>query len=59
MNRPEARNALSSDMLIGLASAWAYASEEPEIRVAILTGAQGTFCSRRRPQGHGPAVGGP
>ncbi|MEV0159491.1 crotonase/enoyl-CoA hydratase family protein [Nonomuraea fuscirosea] len=45
MNRPEARNALSSDMLIGLASAWAYVSEEPEIRVAILTGAQGTFCA--------------
>ncbi|MEO3871200.1 crotonase/enoyl-CoA hydratase family protein [Nonomuraea sp. B12E4] len=45
MNRPEARNALSSDMLVGLASAWAYASEEPGIRVAILTGAAGTFCS--------------
>ncbi|TDB97812.1 crotonase/enoyl-CoA hydratase family protein [Nonomuraea longispora] len=45
MNRPEARNALSSDMLVGLASAWAYASAEPEIRVAILTGADGTFCS--------------
>ncbi|MEV5325928.1 crotonase/enoyl-CoA hydratase family protein [Nonomuraea sp. NPDC052634] len=45
MNRPEARNALSADMLIGLASAWAYASEEPCVRVAILTGAEGTFCA--------------
>lgn len=45
MNRPEARNALSSDMLIGLASAWAYVSREPEVRVAILTGAEGTFCA--------------
>lgn len=45
MNRPEARNALSSDMLVGLASAWAYASEQPDIRVAVLTGAAGTFCS--------------
>ncbi|NRQ39257.1 crotonase/enoyl-CoA hydratase family protein [Nonomuraea sp. NN258] len=45
MNRPEARNALSSDMLIGLASAWAYVSAEPEVRVAILTGADGTFCA--------------
>ncbi|MBF8186927.1 crotonase/enoyl-CoA hydratase family protein [Nonomuraea sp. K274] len=45
MNRPEARNALSSDMLVGLASAWAYASAEAGIRVAILTGAAGTFCS--------------
>jgi enoyl-CoA hydratase len=45
MNRPEVRNALSADMLVGMASAWAYASAEPGIRVAILTGAQGTFCS--------------
>ncbi|MFD1541987.1 crotonase/enoyl-CoA hydratase family protein [Nonomuraea guangzhouensis] len=45
MNRPEARNALSSDMLIGLASAWAYVSAEPEVRAAILTGAAGTFCA--------------
>ncbi|NUT41253.1 MAG: crotonase/enoyl-CoA hydratase family protein [Thermoactinospora sp.] len=45
MNRPEARNALSSDMLVGLASAWAYISEEPGVRVAILTGAEGTFCA--------------
>ncbi|MEV0582004.1 crotonase/enoyl-CoA hydratase family protein [Nonomuraea sp. NPDC050310] len=45
MNRPEARNALSSDMLVGLASAWAYVSAEPEVRVAVLTGAEGTFCA--------------
>ncbi|MFI7616499.1 crotonase/enoyl-CoA hydratase family protein [Nonomuraea terrae] len=45
MNRPEARNALSADMLVGMASAWAYASAEPGVRVAILTGAEGTFCS--------------
>ncbi|SDK29669.1 enoyl-CoA hydratase [Nonomuraea maritima] len=45
MNRPEARNALSADMLVGLASAWAYASEERDVRVAVLTGAAGTFCS--------------
>ncbi|MER6943169.1 crotonase/enoyl-CoA hydratase family protein [Nonomuraea sp. NPDC000554] len=45
MNRPEARNALSSDMLVGLASAWAYVSAETDVRVAILTGANGTFCA--------------
>ncbi|SEM77214.1 crotonase/enoyl-CoA hydratase family protein [Nonomuraea pusilla] len=45
MNRPAARNALSADMLIGMASAWAYVSAEPGVRVAILTGAGGTFCS--------------
>lgn len=45
MNRPEARNALSSSMLVGLADAWAYMSGTPEVRVGILTGAGGTFCA--------------
>lgn len=45
MDRPEARNALSTDMLVGLADAWAYVSDEPEVRVAVLTGAGGTFCA--------------
>src|SRR5690606_4957467 len=45
MNRPEARNALSSSMLVGLADAWAYMSDTPEVRVGILTGAEGTFCA--------------
>jgi enoyl-CoA hydratase len=45
MNRPAARNALSTDMLVGLAEAWAYLSAEPELRVGILTGAEGHFCA--------------
>ncbi|MEZ0075049.1 crotonase/enoyl-CoA hydratase family protein [Planotetraspora sp. GP83] len=45
MDRPEARNALSTDMLVGLAEAWQYISDEPEVRVGILTGAAGTFCA--------------
>jgi enoyl-CoA hydratase len=45
MNRPAARNALSTDMLVGLAEAWAYLSAEPELRVGILTGAAGHFCA--------------
>ncbi|MEV5574937.1 crotonase/enoyl-CoA hydratase family protein [Spirillospora sp. NPDC052269] len=45
MNRPEARNALSSAMLVGLADAWAYMSETPEVRVGILTGAEEHFCA--------------
>ncbi|MCP2335116.1 crotonase/enoyl-CoA hydratase family protein [Actinomadura rupiterrae] len=45
MNRPEARNALSSAMLVGLASAWAYISETPDVRVGILTGSSGHFCA--------------
>ncbi len=47
MNRPEARNALSTAMLVGLADAWAYMSDTPEVRVGILTGADGTFCAAR------------
>ena len=45
MNRPEARNALSPDMLVGLADGFEYVDETPEIRCAILTGAGGHFSS--------------
>ncbi|WP_018653159.1 crotonase/enoyl-CoA hydratase family protein [Actinomadura flavalba] len=45
LDRPEARNALSSAMLVGLASAWQYMSDTPEVRVGILTGAGGQFCA--------------
>ena len=45
MNRPEARNALSPDMLVGLADGYSYVDETPEIRCAILTGAGGHFSS--------------
>jgi len=45
MNRPEARNALSPDMLVGLADGFTYVDETPEVRCAILTGAGGTFSS--------------
>ena len=45
MSRPEARNALSTDMLVGMADAWAYIAETPEVRAGILTGAGGHFCA--------------
>ncbi len=45
MNRPEARNALSPDMLVGLADGFTYIDETPEVRCAILTGAGGHFSS--------------
>jgi enoyl-CoA hydratase len=45
MNRPEARNALSGEMIVGLADAWEQIDGDESIRVAILTGAGGTFCS--------------
>jgi enoyl-CoA hydratase len=45
MNRPEARNALSPSMLEGMAAAWEMIDRDPEVRVGILTGAGGCFCS--------------
>ncbi|RVW06557.1 crotonase/enoyl-CoA hydratase family protein [Rhodococcus spongiicola] len=45
MNRPEARNALSGEMMAIMAEAWDRVDSDPDIRVAILTGAGGTFCA--------------
>jgi enoyl-CoA hydratase len=45
MNRPEARNAFDSEMLARMADAWDSIDSDPEIRVAILTGAGGHFSS--------------
>ena len=45
MNRPAARNALDLEMLARLADAWDLVDNDPEVRVVILTGAGGQFCS--------------
>jgi len=45
MNRPEAKNALSLPMLVGMADAWVEIDRNDDIRSAILTGAGGTFCA--------------
>jgi enoyl-CoA hydratase len=45
MNRPEIKNALSSEMLARMADAWFMIDKTDEVRVAILTGAGGTFCA--------------
>jgi enoyl-CoA hydratase len=45
MNRPEAKNALSPEMLVGMADAWDRVDSDPEIRCAVLTGAGGVFCA--------------
>jgi enoyl-CoA hydratase len=45
LNRPEAKNAFSPSMLVGAADAWKQLDEDPELRVGILTGAGGDFCS--------------
>ncbi|MGV9858908.1 crotonase/enoyl-CoA hydratase family protein [Gordonia sp. NPDC003425] len=45
MNRPEARNALSTEMMAIMEQAWDRVDADPDIRVAILTGAGGYFCA--------------
>jgi enoyl-CoA hydratase len=45
MNRPNARNALSAEMMAIMRQAWDQADADPGIRVAVLTGAGGAFCA--------------
>ncbi len=45
LNRPEAKNALSSGMLAGMYRAWRMLDDDPELRVAILTGRGDVFCA--------------
>ena len=45
MNRPQARNALSGPMMALLREAWDQVDADPDIRVAVLTGAGGAFCA--------------
>jgi enoyl-CoA hydratase len=44
MNRPDRRNALSLDMIVRLADAWAEIDGDVTIRSAVLTGARGAYC---------------
>ncbi|MFJ9128108.1 crotonase/enoyl-CoA hydratase family protein [Streptomyces sp. NPDC102340] len=45
LNRPEAKNALSLPMLVGLYDGWLEADADDSIRSIVLTGAGGTFCA--------------
>jgi enoyl-CoA hydratase len=45
MNRPKSRNAWSLEMLARMWDAWQEIDADPDVRVAILTGAAGTFCA--------------
>lgn len=45
MNRPEARNALTGEMLAIMAQAWDRVDSDDEIRSCVLTGAGGAFCA--------------
>jgi enoyl-CoA hydratase len=45
MNRPEAKNALSGEMMDIMREAWDRVNADDSIRVAVLTGAGGAFCA--------------
>ncbi len=45
MNRPEARNAMSGNMMEGLQRALPRLAADPSVRVVVLTGAGGAFCA--------------
>jgi enoyl-CoA hydratase len=45
LNRPEAKNALTGGMLAGMYRSWRMLDEDPELRVAILTGRGDVFCA--------------
>jgi len=45
LNRPERRNALSTQLVNELIVALETARDDPEVRVVVLTGAGGAFCS--------------
>ena len=45
MNRPEAKNAMNKSMSEGISAAIDQFEADSDIRVAVLTGNGGTFCS--------------
>jgi enoyl-CoA hydratase len=45
IDRPEARNAVNTEVAQGIAAAMDRLDAEPELRVGVLTGAGGTFCA--------------
>ena len=59
MNRPEARNALSGDMMAGLQEAVPRLAEDPKVRCVVLTGAGGAFCAGGDVKGFAAAAGKP
>ncbi len=45
MNRPDRRNALSEEMLMGMVAALAECATAADVRCVVLTGAGGAFCA--------------
>jgi enoyl-CoA hydratase len=59
LNRPERRNALSSDLVTALSGAIQGAASDDAVRAIVLTGAGGHFCAGGDLGGGGMAEGGP
>jgi enoyl-CoA hydratase/carnithine racemase len=57
LDRPEARNAVTEEMLEGVASALGDAAADPEARVVLLAGEGGHFCAGADLQEVGRAAG--
>lgn len=45
INRPEKRNALNEEVVVGLKDGFLKAEKDPEVKVVILTGSGNAFCS--------------
>jgi enoyl-CoA hydratase len=45
LNRPEAKNALSGQMIVGMYRAWRRLDDDSDLRCAVLTGKGDTFCA--------------
>src|SRR5262249_11841371 len=45
MNRPERRNAMSRDLMLGLAGSWQRFAADNDARIAILIGTGSSFCA--------------
>ena len=58
MNRPAARNALTPQMMAGLCEALPRLAADPTVRVVVLTGAGGAFCSGGDVKGFADRVAG-
>jgi 2-(1,2-epoxy-1,2-dihydrophenyl)acetyl-CoA isomerase len=58
MNRPQARNALSREMMLALCEALPRLAADPLVRLVVLTGAGGAFCSGGDVKGFARNAGG-
>jgi enoyl-CoA hydratase len=58
LNRPRSRNALTPELMLKLGSAFAELKRDAQLRAAVLTGADGTFCSGMDLKGFGASFKG-